>query len=483
MFHWQRTLGFGALLVALSLPSVSVSAQSTNNPSLWSATNQYGNPLPQSSYDGYSYNGYTMYAIQNGRPSNSYPFDQVAARYFGFFPLPNDPLTQPNNLDETWYHDFVGASCSADNDASSPYGTAVCYSPRPEVFEDIIGGSSVSLSGSLYAKFVYSTDNSAPPAPAYVDVLLTTNLMAESIAYYSNSGKTSGLSASTTVSIGSPFADQLLTQASSVAPGNSTSIDHKQQLFRHLLRVPVSAGVAEVSLPNITATLDTNNGLPWGQTISDPAEGAYYSQTNGPTSAGATAHIAAAARIDNREVTISCPTIEISHHKVGTSTTPVAWQRDPVTGAMNGDSVAVYSGGHWKISSSSYGDAFVANAPNFIDPYYTWSVSGAGATEAYTNQYLGVESNMYSSLPVQIDFGTASTGFPKSSTVRVDVRDNGLDNAVGANTYTVNWHLPHEWFKDSGYQEKTVKLSFFPDGNPTPGKKGGGGEYDVQHPQ
>ena len=63
--------------------------------------------------------------------------------------------------------------------------------------------------------------------------------------------------------------------------------------------------------------------------------------------------------------------------------------------------------------------------------------------EAHTQQYVGVESDQYSSLLFNLLFGSDLTGYPKSSTVTVTVRD-GLDNATMANTYAVNWHLPVE---------------------------------------
>jgi len=147
----------------------------------------------------------------------------------------------------------------------------------------------------------------------------------------------------------------------------------------------------------------------------------------------------------NRAVTISSPTIEDSYQKTNNPETfgRDIHLRDLDTGAMTVESVVTTSGGEFVVSPSVIGDAFTANTPNFHHPYYTWSIPTAGGRVGqYTQQYLGVESDQYVTIPVNIYFGQDKTIFPLKSVLKVDVRDD--DNVTGSNIYNVIWHLPVE---------------------------------------
>jgi hypothetical protein len=212
-------------------------------------------------------------------------------------------------------------------------------------------------------------------------------------------------------------------------------------------------------------TVDTSNGLPYAAWLDSKAPagyvGTYYyngSRYNTYTSASAGANASANAATDSREVTISCPTIDTpaSYSKGAVDSQHPTGQWPHIRngdGSMIVDSVVTRSGGQYAVSTSTLGDTFIGQATNFSHPYYTWGFAGPdGNVGTYSQQYLGVESDQYATLLLQLYFGTSGTGYPKTSALNLTVRD-GLDNATAANTYTVHWHLPVEnWMLISSVQ-------------------------------
>jgi hypothetical protein len=168
--------------------------------------------------------------------------------------------------------------------------------------------------------------------------------------------------------------------------------------------------------------------------------GGYLLTTNGFTKALSSGSVAAGSKLDNREVTISCTEIDTSYYK-GPSvngTSRHAHQRN-LDGSIQTDSVAAYDL-EWYGGLPFYGgDHFTANPVNFSSPSYAWAIS---QTDGSGRSYSFPAGNKQT-IPVMLDLGPHIDGFPKHSTINVNVTD-GLDGAQGANTYDVTWHLPYE---------------------------------------
>ncbi len=332
------------------------------------------------------------------------------------------------------------------------------------------GSVTTTLSGQLfyYFKEVWQGQGApTTPMPDHIDLLLKTTVTATADVGYNASTQTSGLSASATASDGSPFNETA--SASAGDAGGSSGVP--SVVGYHLVKASVDSGtgIAEVYV-NGTGTAAASNTVAYG-TFS--AESSIEDRpTNGSTTASATSGVVAVVKPDSREVAISCPTIETSYYKanVDAQHPDGQWSHvpDPTSGAMSGDSVVVYTAGQNAVSVNEYGDAFNALCSGFTHPYYTWSFTGSnGTVGAFSQQYLNAESDQYNSLPLNVNFGSDFSGYPKSGTVKVSVRD-GRDNATAANTYDVTWHLPYEAYSYLGqtgsgkHVEKTLASGVYP---------------------
>lgn len=327
----------------------------------------------------------------------------------------------------------------------------------------INGNVSVNLV-AYYKWFPYYDDGTdyptpttpTPPPPASTNFLLQTSL----IAYYSNgyqavSAAPSGMSSA--ASAGDQYGDQVQI-ASPDGPypysfGSYGVYDTRNAGGRRLLTVPVSVvngqGIYAVHLSGTTHaeaydTLDANRYRGGG--------------------AVAAAFINGRVRHDDRAVAISSPNIEapISYRKssVDSSHLDGRWPnvRDPFTGQISVDTAVTRAAGEYVASASPSGDRFIGQASNFTHPYYTWAFQGPdGKVGLYSQQYLGVESDQFQVLLLNLYFGSSLDGFPKFSQLQLTVRD-GLDNATAATTYGVHWHLPYEETAFLGSVPKKVKL-------------------------
>ena len=190
--------------------------------------------------------------------------------------------------------------------------------------------------------------------------------------------------------------------------------------FYHLVRAAVTGGMAQVTLNAVQN--GSSSGALAGSTLN------------------------AAARFDNREVTISCPTIHddsnpalFSQHKgldASGNPVPVADTRNS-DGSIQADSAVTWNNdlGQWTVP----GVQFYANATNFSNPSYQWSVSGDGDLSNETQAFLntpGASSN----IPVGIFFSDENA--PWNSQIKCNVTDS--DSAQGANSFGVTWHQPYE---------------------------------------
>jgi len=272
---------------------------------------------------------------------------------------------------------------------------------------------SANTGGTLWAVFQW---NGPLPIPDHINVLLRTTVSA------SADTQSSGLSSSATAT------DSTFGETAS-APGGVPLVTG-----RHLLRVPISNGVAQVSLGgNVTATatnsvaygtMGTYNGYP-GST-----SGGYYYQTNGPKEISASASIGATAAFDNREVTINSPTIEDSYYKSAFDsqhgTDRYLHQPAPATGAMSVDSMATYSdadNAHGWIANAT----LVASPVGFSKPTYVW------ASDFNPVAMVGVDMSQQS-IPAGWFIGDGSN-LPITKNITVTATD--ADGASAANTYTI----------------------------------------------
>jgi len=438
------------------------SAQAQGPSGGWTAVpcDASGNILSNPSYNN---DGYVMGGTESGKDSTTCPlfhsYDTASTSYnntpvpsgIGNYGSGGNEALVTNGSDYFWY--------------GQVYGT--------NTYATLNGTETVDLSGQLvyYFKEVWQ-GSGAPttPIPDHIDLRLKTTVSAFAYVDYGSSGQTSGLSAQASASDGDPFNERATASVSTP----DASVLSRYVEGSHLVRASVSGGIATVYL-NGQTHMEADNTVPYGVlSYPMPSDPSYVqgTVTNGSTQARSNSLVAGSVRQDSREVKISCPTIETSYYKanVDAQHPDGQWSHmpDPVSGAMSGDSVVVYTAGQNAISVNEYGDAFNALCSGFAHPYYTWSFTGSdGTVGAYSQQYLNAESDQYNSLPLNVNFGSDFDGYPKSGTVKVSVRD-GSDNATAANTYSVTWHLPYEAYSYLGetgsgkYVEQTLASGVYP---------------------
>ena len=157
---------------------------------------------------------------------------------------------------------------------------------------------------------------------------------------------------------------------------------------------------------------------------------------------------------DPRSVTISCPQIETSYYKGvdnAGNAIPAVHTRNP-DGAIGTDSVVSWNNelGQWTVPTTQ----FYANAINFSNPTYLWSVGGDGDLSNLTQSYLNA-SGSNSSIPVEIFFSDENS--PWVSGIACTVTDS--DNTKGANSFDVTWHLPYGNWQDDPNSPPTLALT------------------------
>lgn len=144
---------------------------------------------------------------------------------------------------------------------------------------------------------------------------------------------------------------------------------------------------------------------------------------------------------DNREVWITSQSIETSYFKTddehGGSPYQTSHQRNPDGSIVTDSAVSPplnQPGGAttWKSSP-----ILMAQAPNFQNPTFAWSLTGDGSLPTAGN-------SSQTELSVSFPPDPAATTLNKQSIVRLDVQDS--DFATAANTFTVRWHYPKEGF-------------------------------------
>lgn len=105
---------------------------------------------------------------------------------------------------------------------------------------------------------------------------------------------------------------------------------------------------------------------------------------------------------------------------------------------------------------------FTANASNFTQPKYTWTITGDGNPDpSITVPYLAPGgSNFYgvATLPVSLNFGGPNWDLTKTKTTQISVKVVDTDGAQGADTYSVTWHAPQEDFINIGVTKNVPQL-------------------------
>ena len=424
----------------------------------WTVTDAANNPLQPSG------NGYSLVGTATGGATNTYPQDMTAAALappyydpqFGW--VDNSQWLQaassgphsydPNPLGTPYLYNggttsapstSVALNATAHNYAldNSYYGSfnpkappffTNQYYPDPSVCEPINGTVTGRTTGTLWAYWNWMGPN-APPD--HLNILLTTNVSASS----SVGGGGSGLSATATASDGDPFNETATSDA-----GVPSVVGH------HLLRVPVSGGVAAVSL-NGNVSVSATNTVPYG------AFGGYYYQNNysgnNPTEAKSIGSVSATANIDggNREVHI-LPPLGTTYHK-GANAQPVQNQPEPYTGILTDDTVVPPVGPVTLGSGYTIGYQAVAGGAWNPNSSYAWSQGLQGANgmgsvyDSASAQGTLLSSNL--TPPFTVTYGASSRlmGVARDH-LSIIVTDSG-DGATASDDYFLNFHNEYDF--------------------------------------
>ena len=97
---------------------------------------------------------------------------------------------------------------------------------------------------------------------------------------------------------------------------------------------------------------------------------------------------------------------------------------------------------------------FYANTPGFQNPSYEWVIPGvttippgSSGSPPNTNP---TDQQTLSFGGIGIDLGSGESGYLGQTNVRLTVTDTGGSNAQLTNSYTVNWHFPHDNWQSQG---------------------------------
>ena len=287
------------------------------------------------------------------------------------------------------------------NPKAPPFFTNQYYQ-NPSDCEPINGNVTGRAKGTLWANWNWTGSGAAPD---HLDILLTTNVQASKS--YENGSEETDLIATATASDGDPFNET----ASSDGPGG-----REQAGGRHLLRVPVSGGVA-VSLNGNVSASATNN-LQYGG-FSYP----YYQIYGGrnPTGARSYASVSATAMVDSRDVTITSdidPTYKKGRvaDRVGH---PVQdqWGNDlyePVQNKLDADGT-----GHGDVGLAASPQSVMVPTPSDSYLYVTYKGNYSGSWHVS-----GLMEWWYSALTGSSAVGTLIRSFDESGFVVSYVRPN-----------------------------------------------------------
>ena len=432
----------------------------------WAVNDKNGNSItPDSS-------GYPLKGIPTGSANNTYPADMTAAAVAAPYYDPtygqwvnNSQWLQadsggphsydPNPLGASYLYTggpgplstSIALNATAGNVAGNNYSGAFNRG-RPPFFTDYMyqntsdceplqGSATGAVQGTLWA---YWTWTGSGQAPNHLNILLTTRVEASSSFNYGNSGLTGGLTATAQASDGNPF-----NESASVG-GVPLVIGH------HLLRVPVTGGVAPVSL-NGNVQGSASNSVPYGA-FGSPYYTNYYGATNGPTDARSIASVSGTAAIDgkNREVHIM-PPLGTTFHK-GANAEPVPNSPDPYTGTLTDDTVVPPIGP--VTLGSGYTISYRAVAGGAWNPNssYTWSqglqgASGMGSIyDSASAQGTLPSSNI--TPPFTVTYGASSRlmGVARDH-ISIIVTDSG-DGATASDDYFLNFHNEYDQIVGTG---------------------------------
>ncbi len=434
-----------------------------------------GQPLTNTSpLDGQGF--YTMTGTQHRTITTTYPADMINA---GLAAWPNGYQSSwlgaaypvylnayPDPDPDTLYHG-LGSNAGIDeaheaealNGYDSSSYTYSLYDANGVSHTGLVNGSvTVDVTGHLvsYLKVTWSPSDPDNPAPMpdHLTLLLRTNVSADVLIDPGTSLQSDGLWAQATASDGSPFGETASAGIGLDDGGTGMGLSGTPLVTGyHLVRSAIDpvTHIATVSLDG-TMHYTASNSVPY-QIISGDPEAGGETVTNGPTRAYAASGVSGGVNLDTREVEITCPEVEapISYWKsyVDSAHQDGKWPnvRDVGTGNISVDTVVTRAAGDYVASASPAGDRFIGQASNFSHPYYTWAFQGVdGQLGLYAPHYLGVESDQFQEILLNLYFGSSLDGFPKFSQLQLTVRD-GHGNATAATTYGVHWHLPAENWK------------------------------------
>ena len=423
----------------------------------WAVNDKNGNSItPDSS-------GYPLKGIPTGSASNTYPADMTAAAVAAPYYDPtygqwvnNSQWLQadsggphsydPNPLGASYLYTggpgplstSIALNATAGNVAGNNYSGAFNRG-RPPFFTDYMyqntsdceplqGSATGAVQGTLWA---YWTWMGSGQAPNHLNILLTTRVEASSSFNYGNSGLTGGLTATAQASDGNPF-----NESASVG-GVPLVIGH------HLLRVPVTGGVAPVSL-NGNVQGSASNSVPYGA-FGSPYYTNYYGGTNGPTDARSIASVSGTAAIDgnNRDVIIQSNLGQTSHK--GANALPEANERQQ-DGTLTDDTVVASA-------NPQPGDFGVVVNYNAV-PSGTWATNSSYAWSNTATQWVATPSTQlqgnFNPNPINqmvVDYYNTPSALPGSpgtaDNVRIFLADS-QDGATAVANYHLNFHNAYE---------------------------------------
>ena len=428
----------------------------------WNVTDADGNSIPPLS------GGYPLTGTATGAATNTYPQDMTNA---ALVPPYYDPTYgwvnnsqwlqaasggphsyDPNPLGTPYLYNggttsapsaSIALNATAHNYAANnsyygsfnpsapPFFTNQMYQ-NPLSCEPVNGTVTGRTTGTLWAYWNWTGSGGAPD---HLDLLLTTNVQASKS--YENGAEQTSLTATATASDGDPY-------------NETASSDNgvPSVIGRHLLRVPVSGGVAAVSLNGNVSASATNN-MAYGALGEYPYPN-YYAPTTGPTGALSYGSVSATANQDDREVvlhrdgargeitdpdgTTHGDTIysyeEYSNNGVDNSTTEnhhINWQTFH----------AVFTGGWRFLSNYVYPPD---DSEGYAPDNFAWTWTPNESQDTYRTGYWAVIDGAYELFEGQ--WQGSPSGVQQRNIVYTATDSDG---ATATATYILSVHDPYEW--------------------------------------